>query len=79
MAANAMAKSLRERSQWLTYLHLWCRDPIEELQADRIFSFWHEEQTEYLIVSAQVAVTAAINELGLRDEHGLPRRRNIAI
>lgn len=78
-AMNAAQKSLRDRSQWLTYLHLWCRDPIEQLQADRIFAFWCEEQTEFLIVSPQVAVTVAISELKLRDENGFPSRRNPTI
>ncbi len=63
-ATNALFKSLKDRMQWVTYLHL--RAPAwRQYEADALFQKYHDDASPYLVLSAQNAVGAALYEMGL--------------
>lgn len=63
-AVNSLLKSLRDRTQWVTYLHLRT-PPWRHDEADACFSKWHDDASPYLQCSPQCAVTAALHDMGL--------------
>lgn len=63
-ATNVLLKSLKDRTQWIVYLHL--RTPAwRHPEADALFRKWHDDASPYLSLSPQYAVGAALSEMGL--------------
>lgn len=62
---NVIVKTLRDRAQWITYLHL-CVPAWRHNEADALFQKWHDDASPYDAQSPQSAVTAALVEMGLK-------------